>query len=137
MECRVLLPTVNVTRTPWETDAATTSEKKGFEVELFGNTFFTHIPWTRQPSGFETDSIAGKKLRGVLHSQFDQPLLTIRHRTFKKSYFLVISSTNLQYLGGFGGACTSTGLATTRNTSNDTLKPSRMDLKNGAEFEFF
>ena len=41
----------------------------------------------------------------------------------------------MQYLGGFGGACTLTGSATTRNTSYDTLQHSRIDLKNGAEFE--
>ena len=76
-----------VTHSPWETEAATTSEKKEFKARFFGNNFFTHIPWARRPSGFKPDCKADKKLRGVLNSQFDRPMLTIRHRTVKKSFF--------------------------------------------------
>ena len=68
-----------VTHSPWETEAATTSEKKEFKARFFGNNFFTHIPWARRPSGFKPDCKADKKLRGVLNSQFDRPMLTIRH----------------------------------------------------------
>ena len=51
---------------PWEADAATTSEKKGFKAKFFRNTFFTHIPWARRPSGFERNSKADKNLRGII-----------------------------------------------------------------------
>ena len=111
--------------------------KKGFRAEFFRNTFFTHIPWARRPLGFERNSEADKKLRGIWCSQFDRPMLTIRLRTVKKTIFLVVFSINMQYLGGFGDACTLTGSATTRNTSCEALQPSRMDLKMGQNLNIF
>ena len=121
---------------PWEADAATTSEKKGLNAKFFWNTFFTHIPWARRLSGFERNSKADKKLRGIWCSQFDRPTLTIWHRTVKKWYFLGDFSTNMQYLGGVGGARTLKGSAwlgtscTTRSNPPEWTWKMGQNLKN-------